>query len=162
MTSKQTNAKRKVVLKRVESLRQAVAKAEEYLKSGGHADWIGFRPLFVRKFRNGEELPPHKDWVKNVFLPRNEKALRRAERLIERFVSRASCRPVRHWVEAELGFGRMQTKRKLDLSCRSIMGRSPHGLVGAKCQSFSCEIIGVLMVFNDASRVGKRNVPLRL
>ena len=70
------NAKRKAVLDRIESLEQAIAKAREYLESGKHADWSGFRPLFIREFRNGEELPPHKDWVENVFLPRNEKALR--------------------------------------------------------------------------------------
>ena len=78
------NAKRKAVLDRIESLEQAIAKAREYLESGKHADWSGFRPLFVRKFRNGEELPPHKDWVKNVFLPQTERALRRAEKLAER------------------------------------------------------------------------------
>lgn len=38
--------------------------------------------MFALKFRNGEELPPHKDWVKNVFLPHKEKALRRAEKVI--------------------------------------------------------------------------------
>jgi hypothetical protein len=85
MLSKQTKAKRKAVLDRIESLQQAIAKASEYLETGRHADWSGFRPLFARKFRNGEELPPHKDWVKKVFLPRNEKALRRAEKLIEQF-----------------------------------------------------------------------------
>jgi hypothetical protein len=83
---KQTmNAKRKAVRERIESLQQAIAKAGEYLESGKHADWRGFRPLFARKFRNGEELPPHKDWVKNVFLPRMEKALRHAEKLVEQF-----------------------------------------------------------------------------
>lgn len=85
MSSKQMNAKRKAVLDRIESLEQAIAKAREYLESGKYADWSGFRPWFVRKFRDGEELPPHKDWVKNVFLPRNEKALRRAEKLVEQF-----------------------------------------------------------------------------
>jgi len=79
------NAKRKAVLDRIDSHEQAIAKAREYLESGKHADWSGFRPLFVRKFRNGEELPPHRDWVKNVFLPRTEMALKLAERLVERF-----------------------------------------------------------------------------
>jgi len=41
-------------------------------------------PLFVNKVKDGKELPPHKDWVKNVFLPRMEKALRREEKLAER------------------------------------------------------------------------------
>jgi hypothetical protein len=77
-------AKRKVILDRIESLEQAISKAREYLESGKHSNWSGFRPLFVSKFKNGKELPPHKDWVKNVFLPRNEKALRRAEKIVER------------------------------------------------------------------------------
>ena len=69
---------------RIKRIEQAIAKAKEYLESGKHAHWIGFRPLFDSKFRNGKELPPHKDWVKNVFLPRMEKALRRAEKIFER------------------------------------------------------------------------------
>ena len=78
------NAKRKVVLDRIESLEQAIDRAREYLESGKHAHWSGFRPLFVGKLKGGKELPPHKDWVKNVFLPRMEKALRRAEKIVER------------------------------------------------------------------------------
>jgi hypothetical protein len=78
------NVKKRAVLKRIESLEKAIGKAREYLESGKHANWSGFRPLFVRKFKDGKELPPHKDWVKNVFLPRKEKALRRAEKVVER------------------------------------------------------------------------------
>jgi len=78
------NAKRKAVLDRIESLEQAIRKAREYLESGEHANWSGFRPLFDRRLRDGTELPPHKDWVKNVFLPRTEKALNRAEKILER------------------------------------------------------------------------------
>ena len=78
------NAKKKAVLDRIESFEQAIAKAREYLESGKHAHWSGFRPVFVPKLKDGKELPPHKDWVKNVFLPRMEKALRRAEILVER------------------------------------------------------------------------------
>ncbi len=78
------NAKRKAVLDRIGSLEKAIGKAREYLETGKHAHWSGFRPLFDRKFRNGNELPPHKDWVKNVFLPRKEKALRYAEKVLER------------------------------------------------------------------------------
>jgi hypothetical protein len=84
MPTKQFNPKRKAVLERIESIEQAIARAKEYLESGEHADWIGFRPLFDSKFRDGKELPPHKDWVKNVFLPREEKALRYAEKVLER------------------------------------------------------------------------------
>lgn len=78
------NEKRKAVLIRIESLNQAILKAREYLESGEHADWRGFRPLFDRKLKDGKELPPHKDWVRNVFLPRMEKALSRAGKTLER------------------------------------------------------------------------------
>ena len=79
------NVKKKAVLERIESLERAIGKAMEYLESGKHANWSGFQPLFVHKFKDGKEAPPHKDWVKNVFLPRQEKALRRAEKLIQQF-----------------------------------------------------------------------------
>ena len=77
------NAKKKAVLERIESFEQAIGRAREYLESGQHAHWSGFRPLFVHKQNDGKELPPHKDWVKNVFLPNKEKALRRAEKTVE-------------------------------------------------------------------------------
>jgi hypothetical protein len=85
MPTKQLNAKRKDVLERIKSLEEDIARAREYLRSGKHAHWHQFRPLFVSKFKEGKELPPHKDWVKNVFLPHKEKALKRAEKLMERF-----------------------------------------------------------------------------
>src|SRR5947209_3675346 len=44
------NAKRKAVLDRIESLEKAISKAREYLETGKHAHWSGFRPLFDRKF----------------------------------------------------------------------------------------------------------------
>jgi uncharacterized protein YqcC (DUF446 family) len=84
------NAKRKAVLDRLDSLEEAIRRAREYLESGKHAHWGGFRPLFVGKLRDGKELPPHKDWVKNVFLPRMERALNRTEKILERRNSTAS------------------------------------------------------------------------
>jgi hypothetical protein len=75
-----SDAKRKAVLERIESLERAIRTATEYLESGKHANWHGFRPFFGRK----EDLPPHKDWVKNVFLRRREKALAQAENLLQR------------------------------------------------------------------------------
>jgi hypothetical protein len=78
------NAKRKAVVDRIESLEQAIGKAREYLESGKHAHWSGFQPLFVRKLKDSKELPPHKDWVKSVFLPRKQKALSRAVSILER------------------------------------------------------------------------------
>jgi len=83
MPNKTMNAKIKAVLERIESIEQAISIAREYLESGKHAHWSGFRPLFVHKLKDGKELPPHKDWVKNVFLPGKEKALRRAEKTVE-------------------------------------------------------------------------------
>ena len=76
--------KEKAILDRIKKLEEAITKGREYLESGANADWYGFRAWFVRKIRDGKALPPHKDWVKNVFLPRREKALREAERLLER------------------------------------------------------------------------------
>ena len=81
---KARNTKRKAVLDRIELLEEAIERAKEYLKSGKHAHWSGFRPWFVGKKKDGKELPPHRDWVKNVFLPRKEKALNRAEKILER------------------------------------------------------------------------------
>lgn len=78
------NPKRKAILDRIKHLEEAIAKGHKYLESGKHANWTGFRPLFAPKFRNGKELPPHRDWVKNVFIPRMERALDRAERTLER------------------------------------------------------------------------------
>lgn len=75
---------RKDVAERIESLELAIRKANEYLQYGKHADWRGFQPLFVQKYQDGKLLPPHKDWVQNVFLPRIEKELDHAERVLER------------------------------------------------------------------------------
>ena len=86
MPRKPMSAKRKAVLERIDSLEEAIGRAREYLESGKHADWSGFRPLFVSKFKDGKELPPHRDWVKNVFLPRRERALRQAEKTLEKLI----------------------------------------------------------------------------
>jgi hypothetical protein len=72
------------LLTRIKSLEGGIAKANEYLQTGKHAQWSAFRPLFYGKTKDGKALPPHKDWVKNVFLPRMEKALTRAEKLLKR------------------------------------------------------------------------------
>ena len=83
MPNKPMNAKIKAVRDRIKSFEQAISRAREYLESGKHAHWSGFRPLFVNKLKDGKELPPHKDWVKNVFLRNKEKALRSAEKTLE-------------------------------------------------------------------------------
>jgi len=79
-----TNPKEKVILDRIKNLEDAISKAREYLEGGKHADWHGFRPLFVEKVRDGKVLPPHKDWIKNVFLPGHERSLMRAYKLLEK------------------------------------------------------------------------------
>jgi hypothetical protein len=76
--------KEKAILDRIKTIEEAITKGREYLESGAHADWHGFQPLFVKKMRDGKALPPHRDWVKNVFLPSSEKALKRAEKLLEK------------------------------------------------------------------------------
>ena len=78
------NSKQKAILDRIKHLEDAIDKSSEYLETGSHAHWHGFRPLFVDKLRNGKMLPPHKDWVKNVFLPHSERALRKAEEILEK------------------------------------------------------------------------------
>jgi len=78
------NPKKTAVLDRIKHLEEAIARGREYLESGKHAHWTGFRPLFAPKIREGEELPPHREWVKNVFLPRVERSLRQADRALER------------------------------------------------------------------------------
>ena len=76
--------KKKAILERIESLESNISKGREYLESGAHEDWQGFHAIFVPKTRNGKELPPHKDWVRNVYLPGCERALSKAEKLLER------------------------------------------------------------------------------
>jgi hypothetical protein len=76
-------SKERAILDRIKTLEEAITKGREYLESGAHADWHGFRPWIVTKMRDGKSLPPHKDWVKNVFLPSRERALKKAERLLE-------------------------------------------------------------------------------
>ena len=82
------DTKKNTVRKRLQSFEQDICRAKEYLESGKHAHWGGFRPLFVSKFKDGKELPPHKDWVKNVFLPRKQKALHYAEKIADRLDER--------------------------------------------------------------------------
>lgn len=74
----------KALLARIARLQEAITKGNEYLETGRHADWNGFRPLFTRKVRNDQTLPPHRDWVKNVFLRRIGKELSRAEKALDR------------------------------------------------------------------------------
>jgi len=78
------NAKKRAIRKRIEAIEAAIARAQEYLQCGKHADWSGFRPWFHGKQKDGRELPPHRDWVRNVFMPRQVKALNRSAGALER------------------------------------------------------------------------------
>ena len=76
---------RKLILDRIKYLEEGIAKGREYLQTGAHADWRGFKPLFYGKMKDDKKLPPHPDWVRNWFLPRSEKVLNRAEKLLEKY-----------------------------------------------------------------------------
>jgi len=78
------NAKQQAVLDRIKHLEDAIAKGREYVETGEHAHWHGFRPLFADKVKNGRLLPPHKDWVRSTFIPRREKALWLAQDTLDR------------------------------------------------------------------------------
>lgn len=78
------NAKKKAILDRIRHIENAINKGREYLETGEHPHWHGFRPLFTIRVQDGKTLPPHKGWVKNVFLPRHENALDNAYRILER------------------------------------------------------------------------------
>ncbi|PPD03654.1 MAG: hypothetical protein CTY29_08730 [Methylobacter sp.] len=79
------NQKKKAILDQIKVLEDEIVKAREYLEIGAHAHWHGFNPLFKWKTKEGEVIPPNKEWVQNVFLPSREKALKKAEKLIDRF-----------------------------------------------------------------------------
>lgn len=80
--------KKKAVLERIKHIEEGIVRAKEYLETGEHAHWHGFRPLYVDKVKDGNKLPPHKDWVRNVFLPRLERSLARSEKVLDRLDSK--------------------------------------------------------------------------
>lgn len=80
--------KKNELLNRINDLEDQIVKAREYVQTGAHAHWNGFRPFFKEKTKNGKAQPPHKDWVKNVFIPSRERALRKAEKIADRLESK--------------------------------------------------------------------------
>jgi hypothetical protein len=44
--------KEKAVLGRIKKLEEAITKGREYLESGAHVDWHGFRAVFAAKMRD--------------------------------------------------------------------------------------------------------------
>ena len=77
--------KKEDILNRIKSIEDDLTKAQEFLDTGAHAHWHGFRALFKKKLIDGKVAPPHKDWVKNVFIPSRQRALVKAEKLLDRF-----------------------------------------------------------------------------
>jgi len=73
------------ILDRIKSIEDDLTRAHEFLETGAHEQWHGFRALFNRKTIDGKVAPPHKDWVKNVFIPSRQRALKKAEKLLDRF-----------------------------------------------------------------------------
>jgi hypothetical protein len=80
-------SKREAILGRIKRIEDAIAKGREYLETGKGGHWQGFKPLFMDKIKDGKTLPAHKDWVRNVLLPGQERALRKAEKALERIDS---------------------------------------------------------------------------
>ena len=59
--------------------------AHRYLGTDEGSDLRIFRPLFDNKRdASGDALPPHKDWVKHLFIRRREKAIVRLHKLLRR------------------------------------------------------------------------------
>lgn len=75
--------KKRDITKRVKRLEADILKAQEYLEKGEHSSWHKFQPLFNEKIKDGKVMPPHKDWVRNVFIPNLEKELSEAEKLLD-------------------------------------------------------------------------------
>ena len=75
---------KKSVEERIRSLEDNLLRAREYLEHGSHANWHGFQPFFKKKIRNGKVAPPHRDRVENVSIPVCEKAVREAEKILDR------------------------------------------------------------------------------
>ncbi len=77
--------KKKDILERINRIEADLIKAHEFLDTGAHTDWHKFHAIFTRKMVGGEIAPSHKDWVRNVFIPSRQRALKKSERLLERF-----------------------------------------------------------------------------
>ncbi len=81
--SKQRQIKIKAVTDRIEQIKKNLLIGYEFLATGAHGNWHGFKPLYVEKTKDGIALPPHRDWVKNVFIAELERSLVKAEKKLE-------------------------------------------------------------------------------
>lgn len=82
----QKEKKRKSIFDRIRHLEDALTKGREYLATGEHAAWQGFRPMFFDKVKDEKIAPPHKDWIRNVFIPRSERALKKAQDQLDKLL----------------------------------------------------------------------------
>ena len=83
-------AKAKKLEERITRIEDVLMNAHKYLESGANADWHRFRPLFKKKIAaDGRDAPPHKDWVKNVFIVRYELALHSAKKALTTLLDRS-------------------------------------------------------------------------
>lgn len=87
--------KRQNLLERISCIQEAIDKATEYLVNGKHAQWRSFRPIVTPKLRDDVPVPPHRDWVKNVFLPRMQRSLHYSEKVLEKLAEPARHKPWR-------------------------------------------------------------------
>jgi len=77
-------SKRNSISVRIRRLENAIKLAQCYLDTGANADWHGFRPLFVDKWKDGKPCPPHRDWVRNVFIRRCQRQIASARKSMKR------------------------------------------------------------------------------
>ena len=84
MSIKNIELKKRSIENRIRRLEAGIKLANQYLETGEHADWAGFRPLFWYKWKGDEICPPHKDWVKNVVIKRLEREITKANKALKR------------------------------------------------------------------------------
>jgi hypothetical protein len=84
------NSDEKSILDRIKHLEDSILKAEEYLRDGSNSNYHGFQPLFRDKVKNGKVMPPHRDWVRNVFLPNCRRKVRKSLENLKRIRERCS------------------------------------------------------------------------
>src|SRR5437868_6409489 len=80
---------REQIIKRMERITEALYTAYEFLATGKNGDSHYFRPLFT-----GRDRLPHRDWIKNVFIPRCLKAVARMEKRLEALERQAKDRRI--------------------------------------------------------------------
>lgn len=82
-------AKQNSVIDKITWCEDQLQLAYRYIDTDEGSDLRIFRPLFDKKLdANGNALPPHKDWRRNVFIKRRERAIVRLNKLLRRIEGR--------------------------------------------------------------------------